>query len=188
MFYDISRDAMMISMRAVYGPTISINDATDAQLAAGEAWLENAIGNNTRFLTTEIYDVFLKPNPTIDVAHAFSGEAIYLLPENDHLGWYVPHQGTNVWMDMMAIPKSSENKDLAYTFINYMMRYEVALANSITIGYTSPRQDVVDYIVSNEIYGPEYAVEIRAFDQMHRYNLDLKLKIENIWARLRAGN
>jgi len=91
-------------------------------------------------------------------------------------------------MDMMAIPKSSENKDLAYTFINYMMRYEVALANSITIGYTSPRQDVVDYIVSNEIYGPEYAVEIRAFDQMHRYNLDLKLKIENIWARLRAGN
>ena len=188
MFYDISRDALMISMRAVYGQNISINDATDAQLAGGEAWLEEAIGSKTRFLTTEIYDVFLQPNPTIDVAHAFSGEAIYLLPENDHLGWYVPHQGTNVWMDMMAIPKNALNKDLAYTFINYMMSYEVALANSITIGYTSPRQDVVDYIVDNELYGPEYAVEIRSYDQMHRYNVDLKLKIENIWAKLRAGN
>jgi hypothetical protein len=68
-----------------------------------------------------------------------------------------------------------------------MMSYEVALANSLYIGYTSPRQDVVDYIVENEEYGPEYAVEIRPYDRIYRYNTDLKIKIEQLWSRIRAS-
>jgi spermidine/putrescine transport system substrate-binding protein len=187
MFYDISRDATMIALRAVYGQDISVNDATDLQLQAAEAWLENAVGPKTRFLTTEIYDVFYEPS-TIDVAHAFSGEAIYLLPELSNLGYYVPTQGTNVWTDMMAIPKSANNTDLAYEFINFFSSYDIALQNSITIGYTSPRQDVVDEIVRQNIYGPEYRIEVRPYDQMHRFNSDLKEKIESLWSRIRAAN
>lgn len=186
MFYDISRDSTMIALRALYGQDMNPDQATDEELAAAEQWLADAKGPKTRYLTTEIYDVFYGDGQ-IDVAAAFSGEAIYLLPEVDTLGWYVPHQGTNVWMDMLAIPENAENPDLAYQFINYMMSYEVALANSIYIGYTSPRQDVVDYIVENEEYGPEYAVEIRPYDHIYRYNTDLKLKIEALWARIRAN-
>lgn len=186
MFYDISRDSVMIALRALYGQDFLVDGATDAELLAAEQWLINARGSKTRFLTTEIYDVFLG-NGQIDVAAAFSGEAIFLLPEVDTLGWYIPHQGTNVWMDMLAIPKASENKDLAYEFVNYMMSYETALANSLYIGYTSPRTDVVAYILDNEEYGVEYAVPIRAFDQVYRYNSDLKIKIEQLWARFRAN-
>jgi spermidine/putrescine transport system substrate-binding protein len=186
MFYDISRDSVMIALRALYGQDINPDQATDEELVAAEQWLLDARGPRTRYLTTEIYDVFLDPG-VIDVAAAFSGEAIFLLPEVETLGWYVPHQGTNVWMDMLAIPKNAENPDLAYQFINYMMSYEVALANSQYIGYTSPRQDVVDYIIENEEYGPEYAVEIRPYDHIHRYNTDLKIKIEQLWSRIRAN-
>ena len=186
MFYDISRDSVMIALRALYGKDFLVDGATNEELAAAEAWLNEAKGPKTRFLTTEIYDVFYSPS-TIDVAAAFSGEAIYLLPEIDTLGWYVPHQGTNVWMDMMAIPKNANHVDLAHDFINYMMTYETALANSLYIGYTSPRADVVDYIVEDGSYGPEYAVAIRPYDQIYRYNTDLKIKIEQLWARLRAN-
>lgn len=187
MFYDISRDSVMIALRALYGQQLNPDQATDEQLAAAEQWLIDARGPKTRYLTTEIYDVFYGEGQ-IDVAAAFSGEAIYLLPEVDTLGWYVPHQGTNVWMDMLAIPENAENTELAYRFINYIMEYEVALANSLYIGYTSPRQDVVDYIVDNEEYGVEYAVQIRPYDHIYRYNTDLKLKIEALWARIRANN
>jgi spermidine/putrescine transport system substrate-binding protein len=187
MFYDISRDSVMIALRALYGQQFNPDQATDEQLAAAEQWLIDARGPKTRYLTTEIYDVFYGEGQ-IDVAAAFSGEAIYLLPEVDTLGWYVPHQGTNVWMDMLAIPENAENTELAYRFINYIMEYEVALANSLYIGYTSPRQDVVDYIVDNEEYGVEYAVQIRPYDHIYRYNTDLKLKIEALWARIRANN
>jgi spermidine/putrescine transport system substrate-binding protein len=186
MFYDISRDSVMIALRALYGADYLVDDATDEELAAAEAWLIAAKGPRTRYLTTEIYDVFLEPR-VIDVAAVFSGEAIYLMPEVETLGWYVPHQGTNVWMDMMAIPKNATHVDLAYSFINYMMAYETALANSIYIGYTSPRNDVVAYILEENIYDAIYDVPVRSFDQVYRYNNDLKIKIEQLWARIRAN-
>jgi spermidine/putrescine transport system substrate-binding protein len=185
MFYDIGRDATMIALRALYGQSINPNLATDAQLAAAEQWLTDAKGPRTRYLTTEIYDVFTSP-ATIDVAHAFSGEAIYLLPENDKLGYHVPDSGTNVWMDMLAIPKNARQTDLAYKFIDFFMSYENALTNSITVGYTSPRADVAQSIVDEEIYGPEYQVVVRPYDQIHRYKPELKAKIELLWSRIRG--
>jgi spermidine/putrescine transport system substrate-binding protein len=185
MFYDIGRDATMIALRALYGQTINPNSATDVQLAAAEKWLTDARGPKTRYLTTEIYDAFTAP-ATIDVAHAFSGEAIYMLPENDKLGYHVPTSGTNVWMDMLAIPKNAKQTDLAYTFIDFFMSYENGLTNSETEGYTSPRADVAAKIVEDGTYGPEYQVEIRAYDQIHRYKPELKTKIEELWARVRA--
>lgn len=185
MFYDIGRDATMIALRALYGQNTNPNEATDEELKAAEDWLINARGSKTRYFTTEIYDVFTSP-ASIDVAHAFSGEAIYLLPENDKLGYYVPTSGTNVWMDMLAIPKNAQQTDLAYTFIDFFMSYEHALTNSITVGYTSPRADVALEIVAQEIYGPEYQVQVRPYDQIHRYKPELKTKIEALWARVRA--
>jgi spermidine/putrescine-binding protein len=172
-------------LRALYGQSINPNLATDAQLAAAEQWLTDAKGPKTRYLTTEIYDAFTSP-ATIDVAHAFSGEAIYLLPENDKLGYHVPDSGTNVWMDMLAIPKNARQTDLAYKFIDFFMSYENALTNSITVGYTSPRADVAQFIVDEEIYGPEYQVVVRPFDQIHRYKPELKAKIELLWSRIRG--
>jgi spermidine/putrescine transport system substrate-binding protein len=185
MFYDIGRDATMIALRALYGQSMNPNLATDAQLEAAEQWLKDAKGPNTQYLTTEIYDVFLEP-ATIDVAHAFSGEAIYLLPENPNLGYYVPTSGTNVWTDMLAIPKNANNTDLAYLFIDFFMSYEHGLTNSEMVGYTSPRADVAAEIVRLGVYGPEYQVQVRAYDQIHRFDADLKTKIEQLWSRVRA--
>lgn len=185
MFYDIGRDATMIALRALYGQQMNPNLATDQQLAAAETWLKNAKGDKTQYLTTEIYDVFLDP-ASIDVAHAFSGEAIYLLPDNPNLGYFVPTEGTNVWTDMLAIPKNAKNTDLAYTFIDFFMSYEHGLTNSEAVGYTSPRADVAAEIVRLGIYGPEYQIQVRAYDQIHRYDAELKAKIELLWSRVRA--
>jgi spermidine/putrescine-binding protein len=175
----------MIALRAIYKQSINPNLATDVQLAAAEQWLKDAKGPNTSYLTTEIYDVFTSP-ATIDVAHAFSGEAIYMLPENDKLGYYVPTSGTNVWTDMLAIPKNAKQTDLAYTFIDFFMSFEHGVTNSTAVGYTSPRADVAQEIVDQEIYGPGYQVVVRSYDQIHRYKPELKTKIEALWARVRA--
>jgi len=185
MFYDSGRDAIMIALRALYGQTMNPNLATDVQLAEAEKWLKEATGPKTRYLTTEIYELFLSP-ALLDVARASSGEAIYILSYNNNLGYHVPTSGTEVWMDMLTIPKNSKQTDLAYLFIDFFMSYENALTNSITVGFTSPRADVTQEIVDQEIYGPEYQVQVRPYDQIHRYNPELKTKIEEFWTRIRA--
>ena len=41
------------------------------------------------------------------------------------IGFVVPEDGAIGWVDNWAIAKSSENKELAYAFINYMIGKDV---------------------------------------------------------------
>jgi spermidine/putrescine transport system substrate-binding protein len=187
LIYDSSRDSFMIALKAVYGTNVNINQPTDLELAAAETWLINAKGPKTRFLTDEIFDDMLHPAKH-QMAVAYSGDANYLMSLNDKLGYFVPEVGTNVFIDAFAIPVDSKEVDLAYAFINYFLSYEVALPNAIEIGYTSPRSDVIEYIIENEEYdASSYVVLVSENDDVFRYNTSLKRKIEEAWVRVRAS-
>jgi spermidine/putrescine-binding protein len=187
LIYDSSRDSFMIALKAVYGTAVDINSPTDTELAAAEAWLINAKGPKTRFLTDEIFDDMLHPAKH-QMAVAYSGDANYLMSLNDRLGYFVPDVGTNVFIDAFAIPVDSKQVDLAYEFINYFLSYEVALDNAIEIGYTSPRRDVISYIIENEEYDASgYVILVTENDDVFRYNTELKRKIEEAWVRVRAS-
>jgi putrescine transport system substrate-binding protein len=53
------------------------------------------------------------------------------------ISYHIPKEGTIMWFDMFAIPKDAKNVDNAHAFINYMMRPEVAAANSNLINYAN---------------------------------------------------
>lgn len=187
MFYDSSRDSFMIAFKALYEDTMSINSPTDAQILAAENWLKDAKGPKTSFLTDEVFDVMLDP-AQFAMAVVYSGDGVYLMDENDKLSYFVPSQGTNVWVDAFVIPNSAVEVDLAYEFINYFLSYDVALENSIEIGYTSPRSDVIEAIIEDEIYDAEaYVITVSTKDEFFRYNETIKRKIEEAWVRVRAS-
>ena len=187
MLYDSSRDMFMVALKALYADTVSINAPSDANLAAAEAWLIEASGPNADFLTDEVFDVMLDP-AQYDMAVVYSGDGVYLMSENENLGYFVPSEGTNVWVDAFVIPKNAKEVDLAYEFINYFSNYEVALENALYVGYTSPFEDVIEYIVTNEEYDPSaYVVALSEKDEFFRYDTTLKSKIEQAWIRVRAS-
>jgi spermidine/putrescine-binding protein len=191
MFYDSTRDMIMIALKALYGGNVDINNPTNLQLQEAEAWLTN----NTRvssvtYASDEIFDAMLVSGSTqFAMAVSYSGDAVYLMSENNDLGYYVPVTGTNVWLDGFVIPKNARNKDAAYDFINFMTRFDTMLINTEYVGYTSPRIDVIDDVISNETY-PEssYRMTVRNNDSIFRYNTDLKVKMAELWARVRAQN
>ena len=49
----------------------------------------------------------------------------------------VPKEGTIIWFDMYAIPADAPHPDNAHAFINYMMKPEVAAANSNFVHYAN---------------------------------------------------
>ena len=49
----------------------------------------------------------------------------------------VPKEGTIIWFDMYAIPADAPHPDNAHAFINFMMKPEVAAANSNFVHYAS---------------------------------------------------
>ena len=118
------------------------------------------------------------------IAAYYAGDFLTMYENNDSLEFFYPEEGTNLYVDSMCIPKSSENKELAERYIDFMLMvdsdfdegfleymesigedfYSPAVANAEYTYYASPNQKVVD----DEGYR-ETMSEIKddAFDKMY---------------------
>ncbi|RKR02557.1 spermidine/putrescine-binding protein [Kushneria sinocarnis] len=59
------------------------------------------------------------------------------------VGFFVPEEGSQRWVDSMVIPKHAPHPELARQFISYMLRPEVAARISNFTGYTTPNRDAL---------------------------------------------
>ncbi len=73
-----------------------------------------------------------------DVAIMYSGDAYVATQENENLEYFIPEEGSNLWIDAMVIPKEAKNVDNAHTFIDFMSRPDIAAKNAEYIGYSIP--------------------------------------------------
>ena len=76
-----------------------------------------------------------------------------------NIGYSIPKEGAPQWFDMLAIPKDAKNVEGAYAFINYLLRPEVAAANTNYVTYPNPvpaSKDLVDDAITGDasIYPP----------------------------------
>ena len=68
---------------------------------------------------------------------AWSGDALWAMEDADNLNYFVPEIGGNIWFDGWVMPKTAKNEAAAYMFLDYLCRPDVAMSNSMAIGYTS---------------------------------------------------
>lgn len=107
----------------------------------------------------------------LDVALVYSGDyfdELYVAIDEEldfEYGYYAP-LGTNVWVDGLVIPTTSENTDLAHTFINFMIDADNSLENAGYVGYAPVIDEVFaeieadeyyDLIVANNGYRPDFS-------------------------------
>lgn len=81
-----------------------------------------------------------------DIAVVYSGDAVTMIGENPDLEYVIPSEGTNLWFDSMVIPKSTQNKEGAEKFIDFMTRPDIAVKNAEYIGYSSPLPEAVELL------------------------------------------
>ena len=87
------------------------------------------------------YEVdFGKAQLTSGRAHvdlAWSGDALWAMEDGENLDYFVPEIGGNLWFDGWVMLKDAPNPTAAYMFMDYLCRPEIAIRNSMAIGYTS---------------------------------------------------
>jgi len=88
------------------------------------------------------------------LAVTFSGEASEMLWENENLHYVIPEEGSNLWFDNIVIPKTAENIEGAYAFINFMLEPENAAINAEYVGYATPNKASIE-MMDPEITGDE---------------------------------
>jgi len=185
-FYNSSRDSFMLALKETGAS--SINHPTDQEFEAAKTWLGNALTSDTYVITDEIFDAMLDPS-RYDLAVSYSGDANYLMMENDNLDFFVPEEGTNIWVDGFVTPKGA-NMEYAYEFMNFMLTYDASLRNTDWVGYSTPRKDVFEDVLDVEgsysDYASSYDVRNNANDEVYRYNENLKLLMDTTWQEILA--
>jgi spermidine/putrescine transport system substrate-binding protein len=86
---------------------------------------------------SEAYEDSLVARETV-LAHGWSGEIFTAQGSSNDISFVVPREGSFLFVDNLAIPKSSKNKQLAEQFINYLLRPDVAAKNSNFLKYPTP--------------------------------------------------
>ncbi|MCJ2033344.1 polyamine ABC transporter substrate-binding protein [Methylobacterium sp. J-068] len=106
------------------------------------------------------------------------------------IGYFVPREGALMWFDAFAIPKDAPHAAEAHAFLDYMMRPEVAAANTNFVSYASgngaAKKFVKPEILANTGIYPDEATMQRLStntawdDRTQRF-------VTRAWTRVRTG-
>ena len=185
--YDSERDSFMMALKAL---GYSMNTENEDELQEAYEWLVQCVQTmEPEIVTDEIIDNMAQGRKALGLI--YSGDATYVMAENENMGYYMPETGTNLWSDAMVIPKNARNVELAHAFINYASDYDGAYDNSSYVGYTSANQEVME-VLSGE--GGDYE-GINAYiprtdnpnDEVFVYNEETKKIIGDLWSRVKIA-
>ncbi|MBQ8558794.1 MAG: extracellular solute-binding protein [Tyzzerella sp.] len=185
--YDSERDSFMMALKAL---GYSMNTTDESEIQKAYDWLVQCVETmEPEIVTDEIIDNMTQGRKALGLI--YSGDATYVMSENENMGFYLPEGGTNQWSDAMVIPKNAKNPDLAHEFINFVSSYEGAYDNSSYVGYTSPNQEVMDELsgVGGDFEGLESYVPRtdNEKDEVFVYNEATRKMISNLWSKVKIA-
>ena len=147
-----SRDALMAALCYL---GYDINTTDEAQLTEAFDLVKTAKDNGVyqAFVMDEIFGKMEGGNAAI--AMYYAGDYLTMLENNENLAFVIPEEGSNWFVDAMCVLKSSQHKDEAEEWINFIASTDANLANMDYIWYASPNAEALaDYpAYYEETYG-----------------------------------
>ena len=138
-----SRDALMAALCYL---GYDINTTDEAQLTEAFRLVKDAKdkGVYQAFVMDEVFGKMEGGNAAI--AMYYAGDYLTMLENNEDLAFVVPEEGSNWFVDAMCVLKSSQHKDEAEEWINFIASTDANLANMDYIWYASPNAEALaDY-------------------------------------------
>lgn len=185
--YDSERDSFMTALKAL---GYSMNTTSQDELNDAYNWLIQCVQTmDPEIVTDEIIDNMAQARKALGLI--YSGDAAYVMSENENMGFYMPKSGTNLWSDAMVIPKNAKNPKLANEFIRYITSYDAAMDNSSYVGYTSPNKEVTEELGGKggdydgiNAYTPRAGYDK---DEVFQYDETTRKIIADLWSRVKVA-
>ena len=182
--YDSQRDSLMVALKAL-GYSMNTQDASELEEAKQLLIDQGPLVYS--YVTDEVIEGMIQSNAALAVV--YSGDATYIMDENEDMAYAIPEEGSNVWTDAMVIPKTSENVDLAHEFINFMMRPDIAQMNSEYVMYSTPNTEAQAALAEEEwTQNIAYRPDLNALNNMEAF-LDpgeFVSEFDRIWTEVLA--
>ncbi len=160
---------------------------------AGDA-LFRVRGNVQKYHSSEYINALA--NGDICMAVGYSGDILQAKKraeeaKNDvEIQYIIPREGALMWFDSMAIPADAKNVAEAHEFINFMMKPEIAAANTNFVSYASgnlaARAKVDPAILNDAGIYPDDATFKRLFTNT-AYDERSQRTVTRLWTRVKTG-
>jgi len=184
------RMTMLDDMREVLGAALkslgySVNDPNPAHLEEARVVVERWKPNLVKFDAEAFAKGFAAGEFWVVQGYAENVYIEYPEDKHDDIDFFLPKEGTPMYMDSFCILKGARNVDAAYKFIDYILRPDIAarIADYLTI----PSPNVPARALMKET--PNYQFEDLANSEFKEDLGQETLKLYNdVWRRIRVGN
>ncbi len=116
----------------------SVNETDPDKLAEARDLLIEAKEGLLAYDDTTFYSKLVSGEAVL--VQGWDGWCNYGIAETDKINFILPKEGADLWVDTMVVPAASENRELAYAFIDYVLRPEVHSWVASNILYKVPNE------------------------------------------------
>ncbi len=153
LMFDNPRDAFGLALKKAGH---SLNSLNENDWSEAQKLLKEQKPLVQAYVMDQIFDKMASEEAWI--APYYAGDAYTIQQDNPDISFYLPREGSNFFTDAMCVLKSSQNKENAEKFINFMCRTDIALMNAEEIGYGTPQTEAYklldEEVASNELLYP----------------------------------
>jgi len=122
------------------------------------------------------------------LAIVYSGEGVRGMTEDKETVYFIPREGSQIWLDNLAVPAQAPHRDLAEKFINFILDAKVGAQLSAFTQFASPNKASRQFIAAEDlknpaIYPPEDVINKLEFLE----DLGGKTRLyDEIWTQVKA--
>ena len=126
------------------------------------------------------------------VAWGYSGDIFFardmaIEKKTGTIVYNVPKEGSQLWFDLLVMPSKARNKEGAYQLLNYLMKSEVAAANTNFLQFANPVLTSTPFIepelLTNPGLYPPKSV-LKRLTIQPPIPVDIEAEMVRIWAKL----
>ncbi|MGD9559231.1 MAG: PotD/PotF family extracellular solute-binding protein [Oscillospiraceae bacterium] len=186
LMFDNSRDAFAIALKKL---GLSLNPETTADIDQATRELAAQREVVQAYVMDQIFDKMEGGEAAL--APYYAGDAITMIDENPELAFAVPREGTNYFVDAACIPKGSANKEAAEMYINFLCETEVAMENSLFIGYSTPQLEAEEAMPEEVKENPIAYPSDEVLANMETFTVlpdELNRHMDEAWSAMRGGS
>lgn len=121
---------------------------------------------------------------------AYSGDALRAAQQDPTTRYFVPREGSQIWVDAMVIPARAPNPEMAEAFINFILDARVGARLSNYTRFATPNVAALPHIREEDLQNPAIypPPEVRArLEYLRDLGRDTRL-VEEIWSQIKRAN
>jgi spermidine/putrescine-binding protein len=152
-----NRILMLDDMRECFGAALkwrgqSINSTNTAELQDAKALLLKQNELLRQYNSSNFDEAILSGD--VWIAHGWSGQLAKAADHDTNIVYFIPLEGSVIWVDNFAIPRGARHKDAAHRFINFFLEGRMSGEITTFSGYGTPNDSAKPYIPSKQLNDP----------------------------------